>query len=354
MTVTLVAIDIGYGYVKCFDGQKFVRFPSVTGIAQDIAYTGHVLDGSQQVEGIHLEMDNGGWFVGDLALRQATVRWSAQDRRRTERDDMRVFTLAALSELNVSGDIYLVTGLPVKWYKRDHETLRRQLTGQHQINRVGRPPATVNIVDTLVTIQPFGSLFSLIFNDDGKIINSDLAKGKVGLIDIGMFTSDFIVAERGEYAETGSGSTTTAMGSVYDLVAKAIEEQYDYALQMHDVDRAIRAGNVRIRGQSHSLAGLIDPILRGVANNILSEIAKKWRNIANGLDGIFVAGGGGSTIGPYLCDTFPHIQILPNGSKTNVVGYYYYGLFKQRRAQQAKAKRPKAKAKLARNGRQAA
>lgn len=342
MINTLVAIDIGYGYTKALAGEKFVRFPSVQGVAQDIAYDGHVLDDNHKSNGIHLMTPHGGRFVGDLALRQASVAWNAQDWGRTERDDMLVFTLAALSELEVTGDVSLVTGLPVKRYKPDAEKLRKQLTGQHIIWRAGRPEVKINIVEVLPTIQPFGSLFSLIFNEAGKIINPGLASGKVGIIDIGMFTTDFIVAERGEYLETGSGSITTAMGSVYELLAREIETQFDYAISIHDTDQALRAGKLKVRGHTHDLAELADPILSGVSNDILSAIAKKWRNLANGLDDIFVVGGGNSTIGPYLCDTFPHIEILPGGDKTNVKGYHYYGLFKQRRARGNTAAKAKA------------
>lgn len=327
---TLVALDVGYGYTKATTGDQTISFPSVVGIAENIRYTGKILNtnGASGPGGIHLETEGGGRFVGELALSQSTVHWNPQDRHRTGSDTLSTLALAALSELGISGPVKLVTGLPVSWYAKDKETLTKQLIGQHTINRVGQPPAVVTISEVCVVVQPFGSLYRVVLNRDGKVTGREVAQGNIGVIDIGMYTTDFIIADKLVYLEPGSDSTTVAMAKIYHLVATAIEEKYDLALNIHQTDKVIRQGEIKVRGQKHKLAELVDPILRGVADNILASITNRWDKYEAGLDTIFVSGGGSSTIGPYLAERFPHLSILPDGATANVQGYYHYGLAK--------------------------
>lgn len=330
--ITLIGIDIGYGYTKAYAGPPTppVIFPSVIGIAENIKYTGDIVHGGQ-LNGIHLETEAGPRFVGDLALSQSRVNWSARDRRRSAEDTL-TLALAGLSELDVSGPIKLITGLPVEWYARDRSDLAERLTGIHSIRRAGRQPVQVEVVETMVTVQPFGSLFYNIFNKDGKVINSDLARGQVGVIDIGMLTTDFIIADRGQYREPGSGSTTRAMARLYELLSDAIANQFDRPMTIHQTDQAVRQGYVKVRGRKHPLGDLVEPILSGLAADILAAVSTRWQEHEADLDTIIVCGGGANTIGPYLVDRFPNLMMMSDSNLTNVIGYHRYGLFRNKRA----------------------
>lgn len=350
-TTTIIALDLGYGYVKAYAGGTTppVIFPSVIGIAENIRYAGDIVNGRSTPNGIHLTTPAGERFVGELALSQSRVNWSARDKHRTPGDTLDL-ALAGISELGITdpAKIKLITGLPVKWYK-DKDKLIDILAGKHTIHRAGREPVDIEIIDPLITIQPFGSLFFTIFNLDGKITNPQLARSQVGVIDIGMYTTDIVIASNGLYVEPGSGSTTTAMAKIYELTALAIEETYNRSLSHHQVDQAIQDGFINVRGQKHKLYHLVEPIIQGVASDILATVATKWSDYESGLDTILISGGGASTIGPYLTDRFPHLAILPDSHITNVIGYYRYGLFKSGRKSTAR-QRTKLKAK-ATNGR---
>lgn len=326
---TLVALDIGYGYVKALTNGKLVQFPSVVGNAERIRYTGHLLDGDQngKTNGIHLVTEAGEQFVGELALLQSRSKRSPQDRRRVGTDTNLTLALAALSELEVSGPVKLVTGLPVQWYDKDKEALVEQLQGEHLIHRKGRgKPATAVIEEVVVTIQPFGALFSATLNEAGKIIAPELAAGSVGIVDIGMHTTDWVVARKFQYIEPASGHDTVAMGVVYEMVSRRVSDQYDRELSLHEADQVVRRGKVAVRGQTHSVVDIVDAALQEVARGISSSLATAWERYADDLDTILVAGGGSSLIGPYLVERFPHLAMLPNGALANVTGYYRYAL----------------------------
>lgn len=330
MKPTLIAHDNGYGYGKALANNKLVQFPSVVGNAERIRYTGHLLnEDGDKINGIHLVTDAGEHFVGDLALLQSRSKRSPQDRRRTGTDTNLILALAALSELNISGPVKLITGLPVQWYDKDKDLLVKQLQGEHLIHRKGRgKPVTVDIEEVVVTIQPFGALFSATLNDAGRIIAPELAAGSVGVVDIGMHTTDYIVAKKFNYIEPASGHITDAMGTVYDLVARQISDTYDRQLNLHETDQAVRRGKVSVRGHKHDIVDLVESALQEVAANIGSALATAWERYEDDLDTILVAGGGSSLIGPYLAERYPHLAMLPNGGIANVTGYYRYGLKK--------------------------
>jgi plasmid segregation protein ParM len=192
VSTTIIGLDIGYGYTKAVRSTAEVVFPSVVGQAERIRYESDLI--SENGRGIHLVTPDGERFVGGLALLQSRIKWTPQDRGRVTSRTMVTLAQAAFSELGVSGEVALVTGLPVEWYG-DREALTEQLKGRHVIRRCGGGCPVVNVSQVLVVPQPFGSLFALILDKDGKLINEDLARGRVGVIDVGMHTTDFVLVD---------------------------------------------------------------------------------------------------------------------------------------------------------------
>lgn len=158
---------------------------------------------------------------------------------------MLTLALAAFHRLGLNGEVNIVTGLPVEWYS-DREQLIGQLTGKHIVLPVVGEPAEVYAGEVIVVPQPFGSLFATILNEQGEITNNRVAQGRVAVIDIGMHTTDYVLADKLQYIEPGSGSITTAMARVYELVGRAIQDEFDLQLDLHHTDRAVQRGKVNV------------------------------------------------------------------------------------------------------------
>jgi hypothetical protein len=72
----------------------------------------------------------------------------------------------------------------------------------------------------LVVPQPFGSLFRALLSPTGVLADPDgLAGGRVAVLDIGMHTTDYALADALRYVERRSGSIPVAMARVYELCA---------------------------------------------------------------------------------------------------------------------------------------
>lgn len=326
---TLVALDLGFGYTDALTADRAVRFPSVIAPAVDIKYTANLVGKDSTPTGIRLTAPDGrDCFVGELALRQSADGWGVRDRSRNISEDSLILAHAAFSELDLTGPVTLITGLPVKHYA-DKAQLIDLLKGPHAIFRAGQPPRHIEVADVIVALQPFGPLFDIIFNHEGKVQAPAVAKGRNAVIDIGTFTTDWVVCDNGEYIEHLSDSTENAMGTIYEKLIIAIAAEHDRELKnIHEADQALRQGYVKKHGQKISIAALAEPIILNTAKTILSKILNQWKDSDEELDNIYIAGGGANTIAPYFLDRFPTYAIPPESHKSVINGYYKYGLFK--------------------------
>ncbi len=330
----ILALDIGYGYTKATAGGATVNFPSVIGLPEDIKYQGGVIGNGiavSTVQEISLELDGRQLFVGDLALKQSRITWSPQGRERVTSSAMITLALAAMSELEISGKINLVTGLPVDWYP-DREKLINQLKGGHELKRAGRETVAIYIDNVIVVPQPFGTIYTRLLSNEAKMIDRDLLIERVGIIDVGMHTTDFVQAAppRLQYIEAGSNSIEDAMGSIYNQVIEVIKNEYQTTLSLHKADQVVQSGKIAVFGEKHSIAPILEPILQAVSQRIASAMPQTWGSRARDIDKLFITGGGASCIGPYLTDC-PHLQIIEESALANVRGYLRYGILKWQR-----------------------
>jgi len=319
-----IGLDIGYGYTKAVTNGREISFPSVVGLAVKIRYHNDLVKtgGGYYTYGVA----GGEWFVGDFAKLQSQWTTSPRSRERTGMETINVLFCAAMHRLGVSGDVSLTTGLPVKWYE-DRDDLMHQLSGEHTFT-VNDQEERVNVVNVAVIPQPFGAFYSAILDLDGRLANDTLAAGRVGILDIGMHTTDFALADKLRYVENASDSDTVAMARAYELIARDVAEQHRLALDVHDVDHALRNGrSVKVRGEAHDISNLADRALQAVAEDILGKAATLWGR-GRRIDKILVTGGGSYEMHSFIYERYPHAVMVQEPEKANARGFYCYALRK--------------------------
>lgn len=349
----IVGVDIGYGYTKAASGSREVAFPSVVGKAERIRYqvdldrplgdqegggAGGIGDGIG--DGIAIITEEGDRFVGELALLQSRIHWTLLDRSRVQDPSARLLFLSALSELVGAADqevsIRVVTGLPVQWYA-DREKMVEQLGGRHVLRRVnGRQVVQrFSVAEVLVMPQPFGSLFNTILGPHGQIVDEALARGRLGVVDIGTFTTDYVLVDGLRYIEKGSGSISTAMSRAYQLIGRSLLDTFGLDLRLHEVDRAVRRGAVTVFGEERDIAWLARPALDAVAEEVLAQAGTLWGD-GRDLKAILVTGGGAVALGDRIGRRYPHARVLPDAPMANVRGFERYGLRRWREAEEGR------------------
>jgi plasmid segregation protein ParM len=201
-------IDIGFGFTKATDGKESIIFKSIMGEAIDFQIPVNLITNDIDNK-LHVTLDGQSYFVGDFAEQQSNVRQFTLDQEKFISDFVRLFALTALGRINTEYvPINVVSGLPVGFYRDYHRRLMKTLAGSHEITYQSADTSSevrrININKIRIIPQPLGSLLNLIMDDGGIVVNRDLAKQKVGIVDIGFRTTDFCIFDRLRYVGRGS------------------------------------------------------------------------------------------------------------------------------------------------------
>lgn len=321
-----IGVDVGYGFVKATTGSNKYIFPSVVGEAREIRYKTDLTTNST-LKNLIIEVDNEQYFVGDLAIRQSDLMQSTISDKRINSIENRVLFLTAFALLDGIGTgiskFNLVTGLPVDEYLQYKDLLIDKLTKDHVIKLVNgtkNDNKLIQIERCKVIPQPFGTIFNKLLDDYGNIQDKELASMNIGVIDIGFRTSDYAVANKLEFVDKLSSSTTTALSTAYRIISRKLKEVYDINKPIHQLEEIIRKRSFTYNGKDVDISDLVDKALSLTAGNIVSEINSLWPDIWE-MDRIYITGGGGLALGDYFNEYLDNYIVVPGGQFSNVEGY---------------------------------
>jgi plasmid segregation protein ParM len=319
----ILSIDIGYGYTKGVgpDGLHF-SFPSVIGTAEEIRFATDLIRGGEVRP---VKYGNWRFFYGEQAVLQSRVQSTIFDRSRVRDHTYKMLFIAALVELAKfmpdAERIKVVTGLPVGFFG-DRSEVVKSFEGVYQVTAERKIKFAVESV--VVAPQPFGSLFQELLNKQGKIVNNSVEKGRVGIVDVGTYTTDFVVSDELRYVQRLSGSVRIGWSKVISQVQQALGDLYRLELMPHEVDRAVQAREVRVRGEPVSLEPLIEPAVTDIQTAIIARARDLWGE-GTSLDMVLVSGGGGPHLYDVIHDVYPHARLLDNAFWANAEGLYRFG-----------------------------
>lgn len=329
MTTEILALDIGYGWTKGLTAKSKTLIASLIGPAEAIRFESDVIP--ENGKGIALEVNGRAFFVGEQAEVQSASRSQTLDVTRTGSIEQKALFYAVVSDViptNV-GQVIIVTGLPVGDYDdRNKATLRGMLTGEHEVKRQGKRARRFEVGNVYIMPQAFGSLYALVLDKRGKLIDGDLADGRVGIIDVGMHTANFILVDGLRYVEVGSDSITTGIGELLQKVAKDLKREHDldWSLQLGKVDLAVRARAVEVYGAPVNIAGIVQPYLEALADTIISKARTLWGPAAD-LRAIVLTGGGSHELASYVRKVYVHARTVGGDPQyANCTGYLRAGL----------------------------
>lgn len=330
MTTDLLAIDIGYGYTKAMTHRERVIFPSMVGPAEQIRFESDMM--ANNGNGITLEVDGRRYFVGERAALQSASASQTLATARTGSVEQTVLFHAAASDLvrTTADHVIVVTGLPVADFdERKKAALEEVFLGrEHLVQREGKHRRRFRVTNLYIVPQAFGSLFSLVLNRRGKAENGDLTQGRVGIVDVGTFTTNFILADRLRYVESGSDSITSGMSEMLGKTAKDLKREFDldWIGQLGRVDHAVRDRSVEVYGEQVDIATIVDHHLNDLGQTIVSKALSLWDYGAD-LKAVIVTGGGSLEITRYLQAVYPHAQRVAGDPQfANVEGFLRAGL----------------------------
>jgi plasmid segregation protein ParM len=330
----VAGIDIGFGFTKATDGKEFVLFKSLLGEATDIQFSMPIVK-SEAGPCLNVVLDGRSYFVGDFAEQHSTSRQFTLDQDKLLSDFCKVLALTAMGYLyNDAAPVNIITGLPVGYYRDYHQRFAKMLKGNHEISYQKHDGTSesicVNINNLRIIPQPLGSIFNLFMDENGKITNRELAKQKIGVIDIGFRTTDFCIFDGLQYIERGSSTTDTGISKTFSVIAKKLREESKVNVELYRLYNAIETGFIKIRGKEFNISKIRDAVFAHAASIIASDLDRLWADDWD-IDVIVISGGGAMELAKFLQPLIAG-NILPVETNidvrlNNVQGYYKYARY---------------------------
>jgi len=323
-----VGIDLGYGFVKGTDGNVEHIFPSVVGVGQELRYRSDLSSHNNFLDNLTVTVDGRKYFVGDLAIRQSEIAARSLDQNRVEDKNVKVLFLTALG-LYSEGEgqsFGVVTGLPPIYYASYSEGWLNTLRGRHRVVFEGLDGSTERALDVervKIVPQPFGTLYYRVLNERGDIADEELARQKVGIIDVGFKTSDFVVADGMEFIERLSASSTTGLCTAYSLIADRLRQELGMHKENYELDKIVERGEIKIAGRIRDITELKQQTFEWVASKIITEVDSLWN--WRDLDVILITGGGGKALADYILAEYSNAMLVEDSQVANVRGFFRLG-----------------------------
>ncbi|MDJ0818838.1 MAG: ParM/StbA family protein [Desulfobacterales bacterium] len=334
----VLGVDIGFGFTKATNGSDMLIFKSLFGDAADIQFWADFGE-SSPTDHIHVTIDGNSYFVGDLAEQQSSVLHFTLDQERLLSDYVKILSLTAAGMLqqddsSINVPINLVSGLPIGYFRDNHNRFNEMLTGRHTItyhSSDGKEKIrTIHINKVRMLPQPMGSILNLLMNDHGKIGDQELAKQKIGVVDIGFRTTDFAILDRLRYINRGSKTIDTGISKGFSVIANKLREKSSVNVELFRLYRAAETGTITMRGHGFSFPKIRDQVYSQLARSIADEIDRLWASDWD-IEAIFLSGGGTRELASYLQPmiTGNVIPVDPgqDARLNNVKGYLKYGRY---------------------------
>lgn len=316
--MNILGIDIGYNAVKAVHEKYQTTFPSVVGTPDTARFSLNA--GSDVI----IEYEGTQYLVGESAIVQSRMVQRREDRHWFESTEYKILYMAALSALNLSGNVKVVTGLPVA-FLADKDALQSTLTGEWLFKRNGKE-YSVDAQEVKVIPQPFGTLLDLALDDDGDVVNSEIATGTIGIVDCGGKTTNLLAVSRMAEISRETASVNIGGWDVIRALREYINSQYpDRDFRDHELAEIIRLGSFNYFGKKVDVKSKIEELAAPLAQQVISQASQLWNGGAS-LDKIVITGGGSFLLGQYIESHFQHAETTKCPVFGNALGYHKLGV----------------------------
>jgi len=260
----------------------------------------------QKAELETVELDGRRYFFGETALRQGRSEvFTGQNTDWIESPQHDVLVLGAWRKaMQAFGSsparVHLVMGLPAKFVGPQRDTLRKRITALLTPRLL--PGQTLRV---MVQSQADAPLQWLSIQSNGCLApQRDLDNEAWGVIEIGHYTTDFALSDRGAMMEYAAVSCA-GMHLVYDGMSSALA-QAKLPTSLDVVEGAVRTGGIKHFGERVDVSHLLQQAKAGFEAVVMDEANRVFGQKAAVLDGIIVGGGGAELLLQGLKQRYPN------------------------------------------------
>lgn len=256
-------------------------------------------------------------------------------------DYNRVLVYHTLKKAGVTGNVNLVTGLPVKNYysgrggvinsslvKRKDESLKKN--NIYSSSKGSLSDMGFKIVSSDTLAEAISSWMDIVIESspDGSLsFNSELISKRIAIVDIGGRTTDITVIKDFNIDLNRSTTVDYGMLKIRDTLKDVFLERYEREFSIPLLDKAIETGQVENFGDVDDVSEDIFNLRESAAKVLLSDIKRVLGNGADLYKIVFVGGGSIDLYDRFLKSAYPkNGEIAKDPLFTNAYGMYKFGV----------------------------
>lgn len=273
-----------------------------------------------------VELDGRRYFFGETAMRQGRSEvFTGQNADWIQTSQHDALVLGAWRKvMNLIGNrparVHLVMGLPAKFVGAQRDLLRERITSLLTPRLM--PGQTFKV---MVQSQADAPLQWLSIQGDGCLDpKRDLDNEAWGVIEIGHYTTDFALSDRGAMMEYAAVSCA-GMHLVYDVMSSSMA-QAQLPTSLDIVDSALRTGTIKLFGSPVDVSHLVSQARSGFEAVVRDEAERVFSQKAALLDGILVGGGGAELLFAGLKQRYPNAVCCDDPRMMVAEGFCRLGL----------------------------
>lgn len=305
----LVSVDAGNGYIKARTQEVSLCYPAVlsalSGRLSGFRFLG---DQPEFLFGWNGQL----YAVGRAALQVGAVPYSVRHPDRVEHDYYLLHLLAAFSiSIPHSDSVSLILSLPPLYYAQ-RDRMRERFSGTYHIEALQGEDwvtKTLRIASLRIIPEGLGAVCFSLLSETGQIkADSQLHHQRVGVVDIGTYSTDFIMLDRLTLVSQACDTIPQALNSLHQRIRDVAAE---HGLMLSDVeaDLVLQQGFFRQRGRRVSIVPHVNRALEELTDSIYYRILTLW-NGGNDIDRLIITGGGALHLAEPLSTRLPALVTM--------------------------------------------
>jgi plasmid segregation protein ParM len=323
-----VGFDGGFYATKAISGERIAHFESFVVRPAESLFS---LNGHQT---LIVSSQHGRFLCGAEAVKKGVTGARKETAGWIETPEYMSLFLAALSELTeaTQATVNLVTGLPLADYQRDRAKLRDRLLGVHQFVREGRRGQSLKVETVRVVPQAWGAVLALLLDDRGQIVRPELARQKVGVLDVGGHTVNYLSVDGLSDIPAETRGTERGAWHVVRVVRDYLAGAHPGLLRLndHDLMRAVVDGRTWDAGEPVDLGPVVREIVDDIGQEIVDRAAQHWGAGAATMRRVIVCGGGAHLWGNHVKRAFRQAVVVEQPELANARGFYRFAVNQSR------------------------
>lgn len=322
----LYVLDLGNGDMKVGSTKTegIIVYPSVVGQLQSYSFL-DIGGSTNKYDNMTLKRENREYAIGRMALKNSSIRNHDVTEDKYVSPDTFLLSHAAFAMM---ADVSFSTGnaiigLPVHKLHAAKDIIQayqgKQFGGSvGYYGRYDGKHCNVQLEKVIAVAQPHGTLFNLILDDKGQLVNKELARSGVAIFDIGFKTNDGVVFKNLDPIGRLTFHSKNGMHVAYEEIRAKINTTFGIELKLFEIPEIVASGTVKGVNVEH----FINEAFYNLASNIILEIRAKWADSYE-IENYVFTGGGAELLKPYINQVYE--AIFPkNCQQSNAEGMLKY------------------------------